>query len=216
MIIKKNTGEKSVKMWITERDLELMRWINEFGFVTINHICRWLQVGKPAAYARVRKLIQRGLLLHQRIFQNQPGIYRVSHMGVKVCHSPIGALNHVSIATLRHNLKVVEISLCLVNRWKGKFVTERQQKQEAGLWRKGGRGHQNDGTLILPDKRIAIEVELSMKGKVRLEKIFEHHYKNTAVDETWYFCGNMIIERKIKALSEKVNFIQVYLLDQFL
>lgn len=38
----------------------------------------------------------------------------------------------------------------------------------------GRRGHLSDGMLIFPDgKKIAIEVELTMKGKNRLERILK-------------------------------------------
>lgn len=202
-------------MRIVPRDLELMRWMNTFGFVTIHQICRWLQVGKVTAYERVRKLVQRGLLVHERIFQNEPGVYRVSSMGVTACQSPLSALRRLSIATYQHSLCLVDLSFTLRKRWSGEFITERQLRQQSGQPNVGYQGHLNDGMFVLPHQRVAIEVELTQKSKARLSRIFEYHYHNPTVDETWYFCRDAAIQRSITAFAEKVNFIRVYSLKDF-
>jgi len=203
-------------MRIMQRDLELMRWANDCGFVTTEQIRRRLAVARSTAYERVYKLVQRRLLIHERVFHHQPGVYRVTAEGVRVCESPLSSLRRLSIGSFQHDLQVIDLSLSLYERWGGQFVTERQLRHQSGRHGVGNAGHLNDGLLVLPDKCVAIEVELSAKGKSRLERIFEHHYQNTKVDETWYFCGDGSIQRLIRTFAEKVNFIQVHLLDEFL
>jgi len=201
---------------LMQRDLELMRWINDCGFVTTDQIRRRLSVGRSTAYDRVYKLVQRKMLLHESVFHHQPGVYRVTAEGVRVCGSPLPSLRRLAIGSFKHDLQVIDLNLSLCERWGGQFVTERQLRHKAGQKGVGNNGHLNDGLLILPDKRVAIEVELSAKGKSRLARIFEHHYQNTVVDETWYFCGDASIQRSINAFAEKVNFIRVHLLDAFI
>lgn len=54
----------------------------------------------------------------------------------------------------------------------------------------GQRGHLADGVLLFPDgKQIAIEVELTMKGSWRLNKIISHYTVDHAFKEVWYFCA---------------------------
>jgi len=201
---------------LMSRDLQLLQWVNTFGCVTINQMCRWLAVGRSTAYDRLRKLAYRNFLYHERIFHNQPGVYRLSREGVRVSQSPLPALVRIPIGTFQHDLKVVDLSLALCGRWGGRFVSERQLRHQLGRSGVGNSGHVNDGLFILPDKKVAIEVELTEKGWARLENIFEHHYQNTDVDETWYFCGDDKIKRRITPLAEKVNFIRVYPLNEFI
>lgn len=69
-----------------------------------------------------------------------------------------------------------------------------------------GRGrekHIADALFYLDDtKPIAIEVELTMKSKRRLEDIFSGYMCQFDIKEVWYFCSPDIFE-KVKILAEK-------------
>ncbi len=55
-------------MRLTERDLELLRWINGHGFVTLRQIARWNDSFYQAAQRRVRQLVDHGYLERRAIF----------------------------------------------------------------------------------------------------------------------------------------------------
>ena len=68
----------------------------------------------------------------------------------------------VRLATFEHHMKIAHLSLELIKKFGGEFITERMLWHETGLGRSGIKI--SDGVLLLPDKRIAIEVELTPKA----------------------------------------------------
>lgn len=201
---------------LTPRDLSLLQWINAAGFVTIDHIVRWLKVARPTAYIRTKKLAQHGYLIHERIFHGMPGIYRVSALGVQVCGSNLSVFRRVPLATYRHDLFVAHLSLILTKHYQGSFITERELRNSEEHKTFGQRSHLPDGVIVIDGKRMAIEVELNKKSRRRREKIFGHYLKNFDFDEVWYFCSNQEIIRQIKPFMEKASFFKVFLISEFL
>lgn len=73
-----------------------------------------------------------------------------------------------------------------------------------------------DGILILPDAtKVAIEVELSLKGKHRLEKIFRAYGGTLAFSAAWYYCVDNIIPT-VTAIAGMKSFIKIYSLKELL
>src|SRR5437016_3643959 len=99
-------------MRLTERDLILLRWINSFGFVTMEIISRYLGISKSVTWRRLRKLKIGGYVLHERVFHGMSGSYRVTLLGAQVSGSELPPLRLLSPATYRHDLTVVTLSLC--------------------------------------------------------------------------------------------------------
>jgi len=201
---------------LTPRDLNLLCWINSVGFVTINHITQKLKISQPTAYIRSKKLVTHHYLLHERIFHGAAGIYRVTHDGVHVSGSPLPALRKISLASYHHDLLVTTLNLQLLNRFGGSYVSERELRHGDGLNCFGKIGHTPDSVLLLNDKKIAIEVELSKKSKRRRSEIFNYYLKNFDYQEVWYFCGDREIENQLKPFLEKAPFIKTYPIQAFL
>lgn len=215
MRAEKEEAEK-IGIQLTHRDLALMRWMNQVGFVTINHIASWLNVSKATAYARMKKLVIHHYLIYQRIFFGAPGIYRLNTHGVQISGSELPVLCRIPLSTYYHDLMVTTLSLCLAKRYQATYTPERALRHQLGKTGIGQFGHTPDGVLHLENKRIAIELELNRKGKRRREKIFQTYLKNFDYQEVWYFCSNETIERQITPLIDRASFIKTYQLDEFL
>jgi hypothetical protein len=196
---------------LTQRDLQLIQWVNSIGFVTIHHIAQYLKIAKPTAYARIHKLTSHGYLIHEHIFHGAAGIYRVTQTGVQVSGSELPPLRKVSLATYRHDLQVIDLSFKLLQRYGGEFIPERQLRHDKGIYGFGSATHMPDGALQLGDKQIAIECELTKKSKRRIEKIIGHYMKTFDYSEVWYFCGSEEAKRQIGAIANSVAFIEVFL-----
>lgn len=82
--------------------------------------------------------------------------------------------------------------------------------------RVGHSGHLSDGVLEMGDQRIAIEVELTTKGKHRLKNIILQYAKNFRFKEVWYFCGNKKVVNLVKSQAASHKFIKVFLLDEWI
>ncbi|MEO8402925.1 MAG: hypothetical protein ABI597_14225, partial [Gammaproteobacteria bacterium] len=80
----------------------------------------------------------------------------------------------------------------------------------------GKLGHVSDGILILPDeKQIAIEVELSLKGKTRIERIFKQYSTQFSIKEVWYYCPENMV-KSLSLLAQRMPFIKIHNIADFL
>ena len=201
---------------ITERDVTLLRWINRSGYVTTPLVVAYWRVDKSTAYKRLRKLVLHGYLIHEPIFHGMPGIYRVSALGVQMSGSVLPPLRAVNKGTYRHDLMVTALSLSLLKQFGGQYISERLLRHKKGQRGVGQFGHVCDGVLVLPDKHVAIEVELSKKGKRRREQIFRYYLKNFEYQAVWYFCDHAEVENQVKSFTQTFSFLSVYRLSDYL
>ena len=117
---------------LTTRDLQLFRWINAMGFVTIDHIARYWRVDPSTAHKRIKKLTDHHFLEQERLTCDH-AIYYVRRRGVQACHSPLPLLQHISLATYKHNLLIVSVSLQLTQHDGSEFVSERELRHQQGI-----------------------------------------------------------------------------------
>lgn len=202
--MEKKRGKEKPSLRLTGRDVELLCWINSIGFVEVHHVSLWMKVVRTTAYTRLSKLVSHGYLLHRRIFQGKPGVYSVTRLGAQISSSPLSPMKEIPLNSYHHDLKVISLSLALLAQTQGRrFVPERELRYERGLEEPGSRGHLPDGVLIEADgRKIAIELELTPKGKRRLTKIFQHHSRMLPFhfDELWYFCDKQIVQRLLEPM----------------
>lgn len=199
---------------LTERDCDLMRWINRYGFVTMEYVAQWLNVSSSTAYKRIKKLVDNKFLLNERV-TFKASVYYVSCKGIRASCSSLPALRKISLPTYYHDLQVLRLSMALIKHFGGSYVTERELRQEQGKEAFGQKTHMSDGGLVLPDKRIAIEVELNKKSKWRREKIFDHYMKSFQYQAVWYFYTHEEIKREIEPVIRGVDWMQLYPLNEF-
>ena len=203
-------------MEITARDLEILKAINSFGFVDINYIIKRFNMHSTAAYRRLHQLVKNDLLIHQGLLHRQPGVYRGTKLSTEFSHDVLPPLKSVSLATYDHQLKVAHLSLVLLEKSGGEFITQRHIRNQSGISAVGQKSHKSDGTLVLPNKRIAIEVELTPKSRERLEKIIRHYRKELAYQEVWYFCGDQHVRNKLEKIVKNSDFIKCFNLNEFI
>lgn len=204
-----------MSMRLTKRDFDVLDWIHQCGFVTIEQIATWLSINESTAYKRIKKLVEHNYLIHERITYTH-GIYYVSRSGVKLCRSALPVLRNIVLSTYHHDLKVVSVAIQLVKQLGGHFVTERELRHQQGLHAFGSYTHVSDGDFLCDDKRFAIEVELTKKSHYRRDKIFHHYQKQFGYDAVWYFCGNSEVKNQLLPYAEKVDWLKLYDLEAFL
>ena len=201
-------------MLLTNRDMEIIRFINEFGFCEMPQIEKRFSLKKPRGYKVIKRLIEAGLVVHEYVLRNKHGIYRLTREGAECTDLPM--LKYISLGSYLHQLTVVNVHLELMQRFfNATWISERRLKRdkflEKGFYRIG---HIADGMLVFPDdKKIAIEVELTMKGKDRLDKIITGYALNRSIDGVWYFCAPEIVN-KVKNISSWFKDVRVFGIDK--
>ena len=201
---------------ITNKDLRILKWINSFGFVELQHIGEKFDQDLTSLSRRLNMLIKINCLCFQKIFHGLPGVYSVSSKGAKAASDHLRAVNKINLGTYHHHLQLVGLSLALEQKYSGKFISERNIRHQKGLFGVGQQGHISDGLLQIDQKNIAIELEFSSKSMKRRKSIVNFYLKHFEYDEMWYVCKNDKIIREIKPHVSRMPFIKLFNLETLL
>ena len=201
-------GER--KMIFQERDIEILQWVNGFGFASADQIRQFMKVGNTAAYVRIKKLVEGGYLSRERILHGQARIHKVTKKGILASGDAVLPLKYVNLGTFRHDFKLVDLGLMLEEQTGGSFQPDRRIRHDEGLSGVGQLGHIADGYLHMgEDKPIAIELELSVKSRTRIQSIINGYGGNLGVKEVWYYTDQMNVVRAIEKAAHGFPFIKV-------
>ena len=180
-------------MKLTERDIGILKFINEFGFSEMPQIERRFGLKKPRSYQLLTRLVEEGYVKHERVFHGRHGIYRLSRKGAKLTHLP--PLARVPLANYKHDITLMEVYLRLREQYpEALWISERELKRDKYFDGVGKFGHLSDGLLVFKDgKRVAVEVELSLKSRNRVEQILRWYSGVFEIEEVWYYCPRGIM-----------------------
>lgn len=203
------------KMQLTKRDIEMIRFINEFGFCEMPQFMKRFGLKKTWMYEMMQRLIEAGFIKHQRILHGRPGVYSVTRKGAKLTDLP--PIEQVTVGRYEHQNCVLNVYMKLREQYpEAHWISERRLMNDKFCDGLGKTGHVSDGILMFPDgKQIAIEVELSIKGKNRIEKILRGYGAQLSIKEVWYYCTPPVASL-LKRLSANMPFIKTYHLREFL
>lgn len=70
-------------MIMTESDIEIRKFINDFGFCEISQIEKRFQLNRPRNYKIMQRLVKADFVMHQRVFNNNFGIFYLSNIGAQ-------------------------------------------------------------------------------------------------------------------------------------
>jgi len=202
-------------MQLTKRDKNILNFINESGFCVMPQIQREFNLRFPRSYQVMKRLVDGNYVLHHQIFKYQYGFYYLTRKGAE--HTSLPHISHIPLGNYQHQLLITDIRQQLCTKYpETKWISERYLKQQKFYYGIGKTGHTADGILVFHDERkIAIEVELSLKGKRRLETIFSAYGAQLEIDEAWYFCAEPII-RPLNSLAKNKSYIKIHSLKEFL
>lgn len=197
-------------MIFQDRDGEVLKWVNGFGFASVEQIGKWMQAGKSVVYSRIKKLVEGGYLERERILHGQARIHKVTKKGVIASGDAVLPLKQVNLGTFRHDLMLVDLGIQLEQETGGRFVPDRRIRHDEGLSGVGQIGHIPDGYLYQDnEKPVAIELELSVKSRARLKSIIEDYSGNLGVREVWYYTDQDEVARAIHKTIGSYDFIKV-------
>lgn len=200
-------------MKITDRDIEIMRFINEFGFCEMPHIETRFDLKKPRSYQVMKRLITAEFVMHERIFFGRHGMLYLSRKGAG--YSDIPPIKSTPKDTYEHQVFILNIHLQLKCQYpNANWISERRiihDKFMNGISKDDN--HLPDGILVFPDlKQVAIEVELTMKSKKRLEDILWDYALHKHIKEVWYYCPPDVAS-KVAKVAEKMDWVKIFTLN---
>lgn len=98
-------------MKLTPRDIEILQFINEFGFCEMPQINQRFNLRRPRNYQVINKLVRHNLLQHEHIFYRRHGLFRLTQSGARF--TPLPPLHRVPLANYHHDLTLLNLYLKL-------------------------------------------------------------------------------------------------------
>ena len=197
-------------MNLMKRDQALFRWINGHGFVTVTQASAWMGTNYQAAQRRMRKLVDAGYLARKRLLHGDKRVHWVTRQALSASGDQLAPPQTIGLGSYRHDLVLVDVAQAVVDQTGGDFVPERRLRQEAGFKGVGVSGHLPDGLLRRPGQMpVAVELEMSPKGRQRLKRIISGYAANMGLEQVWYFVIGQDVRHVVEQAARSHDFIKV-------
>ncbi len=216
---------------ITDRDETLLEFLAEHRIVLSAHVQKLLGVSVGAADSRLRALRGAGLVESERLFHAQPGCWWITRKGLAAIDSSLPA-PRLDLHAYRHDVGVAWLWLAARRGVFGhlrQVVSEREMRSRDGAEahaaraegsrarqlaiRLGGIGPGGRERLHYPDlllvtkggRRVAVELELSTKGRTRRERILAGYGADNRIDAVLYLVDNRSVARAVQASAARLG-----------
>lgn len=206
---------------LTDRDIQILRWIARHGVVTTELVGRrffWRPerntYGKWAAYNRLTALTDMRLIIRTKSYGYPLPVLRVTREGARIADAGVRPAPLVN-SELHHSIALVWLTEYLLRENAGsQLVTERELRAQRYRERRESdrpqeHGRAPDALLLLPSgqgrdiqgETIAIELDLSRKDRREMEHVI-HQYDHEHVDRIWWFVRPLRFDRTRAVVRE--------------
>jgi DNA-binding transcriptional ArsR family regulator len=217
---------------LTDRDRLLLEFIAEHRLILRDHVRALLGVSGATASRRLRGLVQAGLVHRDALFKGYPAHYRIAGAGLAAIASRLPAPKRD--LEVRHEIGLAWLWLAAQRGAFGELsevVSERRMRSRDGREQHaaritGRREHEPFGVrlygvgpvsqqrlhypdLLLVDRggrRIAVELELSSKGRARRHRIIGGYAADRRVDAVLYLVKDERIGRQVRDAARRFGF----------
>ena len=182
--------EQNTRIEITERDIELFRYVNEQKHMTSGQIYDkfWpdSSVRTGTGRQRLSKLVESGYIKIQSLFRQKMKLFLLTTKGVQELRARnldhgLTEIDGVNQAHVKHTLKLVEIRSVFEKMGPVKWVSERMLRKF-----NNGSKHFPDAVIEYKGLKTAIELENSIKSKkIFIEKL-DYYCKSKEFDLVIY------------------------------
>jgi DNA-binding PadR family transcriptional regulator len=199
-------------MILQDRDLEILKFINKFGYVGLDHIREFYNFSQSRVYQILGRLVKNDYIDKKRVIADQASIYWLKTKGADLLNT--NRINKVSLQNIEHNLIVLNVYLELMKQDPNLAIkSDRELRQGKGF---GYTGHIPDLEIQTEEqngrKNIAIEVEISRKDKKRLKSIVSTMEHGSKYLEVHYYC----LGSSIKLVREATEFKPMFKVFEYM
>ena len=177
-------GVRGRGLELSERDGPMLRLVGEQYAVTVEQLAR--MIGRTHHTARwvCGRWRRAGWIESRPLAHRGPSFLWLTTRGIRAADSPYRSWRpNVSLAA--HIEAVTDTRLLLERNLRlGSWVCERELARRFPS-RSRERSHLPDGLLVTDQSEIAVEVELSLKSRSRLDRIIDDLGRR--YDQVWYF-----------------------------
>lgn len=167
---------------LRKRDLQLLAWLCEQYGARVDQLAPLLGCGPRTVQRAVARMQAAGLVQTRRLLSGEPAWVIPTSAGLRVGGQRFG-LWQPRIGLLAHVAAVNDVRLHIAERSpESEWISERQLARD----RESGE-HLADALVLTEGRRVAIEVELTVKSKRRLTAILDELTER--FDSVIYFCA---------------------------
>jgi len=207
-----------------EQDIELLWFLAEHRMVLPDHAASLLGTTVQTAKVRLAKLVSAGYVTRAPLFRKQPPMHLIAGAGLAVIGSRLPT-PQIDVHSYVHDVGVAWLWLAARQGTFGpllEIIGERRLRShdaardpgtEPLAVKLGGAGPRGGERLHYPDlllrtdggPRIALELELSSKGRVRLEKILAGYASDPRIDGVVYLVQTAAVARSVQAAARRLG-----------
>jgi hypothetical protein len=195
---------------LTDRDLKILEWIGRQGVVRAEHVMTRFGMGRSATYRRLAQLLDYGLLRRHRLLYNDGGLLAATPEGLKAAGLHQLRPARIALAQIPHMVLSATLAAQLEPRLEDqRLLTDREHRAAenaaghplgSAILGPGDNGHSR---LHRPDfvlasnggeQLVAIELELTLKTRARLERTLRGYVRNHNVAAVRYHAPRPVAE----------------------
>jgi hypothetical protein len=219
---------------ITERDRALLELAAEHRLILGTHAQLLLGVTRATAEERLRALRARGLLRREPTFDAQPSCFQITRGGLSAIASGLPR-PRMNLAEYAHDVGVGWLWLAASAGRLGPLsdmISERRMRSRDASGergddpfgvRLGGVGPGGRPRLHYPDlllqttsgHRVAVELELTTKGRARREQILAGYGADPRIDAVVYFVSDARVGRAIEQSAARLRISSMVHVQRF-
>jgi hypothetical protein len=217
-VVRMGAGDDAMRQaWLTDRDLEMLRWIGRCRFATADQVEERFGIHSTRCYRRLRPMMEAGLLKRVTLLHRQPGALYVSRRGMRT--AGLGDEMPVPTVTLKnfvHDCAVVWEQIRL-ERGGCEVLTEREMRQLARTTGDAyslrvaatshtlAKAHMPDLAFRIGGELRALEVELARKSMDRLTAILAAYAADPRYAGVWYVVPDARFGQRVRAAGDGVG-----------
>ena len=205
---------------LTERDMTITEWIGRQGAVRAEHVMTRFSIGRTVTYRLLHELAEFGLVRRHRLLYNDGGLLTATAEGLRCAGLDRLTPARLSLALVPHMIASAALAAELEPQLADETLLSDREHRAAenaagqpiasaitGSQRDGWRGlHRPDFALVRrdDDEVIAVEVELTLKNRTRLERILRGYLRNQNVAVVRYHAAPPIadaVQRAARAVG---------------
>ena len=198
---------------LTDRDIEILRWLAGFSGATANQIARRFRAGYSYTSRRLTQLRASGLLSRERFLYHKGGLYTVTANGLAVTGTDL-PVAELGPSAYEHDLTVVDVALDA--ELTGEKVLTHRQLQTLEVTSNGGEmlyavelpdheRHFPDLVLERTDGRWALEVEIADVRSELLEAILRAYADATHLAGVIYHVAPAVHAERIQRIADALE-----------
>ena len=203
-------------MILQDRDYLILNEVYRWRICLGRHIkdlCNF--EGVRATDRRLSKLLEAGYLERKKILYGIPGIYTLSYKG-RILINVNKNKENIRVEQVVHDITVLDVACKLIKSSVMKrenIITDKQLHSLDGF---AVRKHRPDFVINNKTRKMAVEIELSLKSKERLEQNVKDNYMNYE-NQFWFVPQNQNkIKKYLEEFKTSYSAIEIFVIEDVL